>query len=112
MLFCLFLLNSVSKAQNLVGIDTTEFNIFGDTEDGFTLINEKPLTLNMEREMELSEEAKDATKRKEKRRNKKVFYGLKTKKSYARRGVGENVELEMFHYLKDYKDKASPILFS
>jgi antitoxin component YwqK of YwqJK toxin-antitoxin module len=94
----------VSKAQELVGIDTTEFNIFGDTEDGFTLINEKPLTLNMEREMELSEEAKDATKRKEKRRNKKVFYGLKTKKSFARRGVGENVELEIFHYLKDYRE--------
>ena len=103
-LCCFFILFSVSKAQELVGIDTTEFNIFGDTEDGFSLINEKPLTLNMEREMELSEEAKDATKRKEKRRNKKVFYGLKTKKSFARRGVGENVELEIFHYLKDYRE--------
>lgn len=103
-LCCFFFLFSVLKAQELVGIDTTEFNIFGDTEDGFTLINEKPLTLNMEREMELSEEAKDATKRKEKRRNKKVFYGLKTKKSFARRGVGENVELEIFHYLKDYRE--------
>ncbi len=91
-------------AQEIDETDTTEFNIFGEVEDGFSLIDEKPLTLNMERELELSEQAKDATKRKEKRRNKKVFYGLKTKKSFARRGVGENVELEVFHYLKEYKE--------
>ena len=91
-------------AQENLAIDTTEFNIFGDTEDGFSLINEMPLTLNMERELELSEEAKDATKRKEQKRNKKVFYGLKTKKSFARRGYGDNVELEIFHYLNDYRE--------
>lgn len=96
-------INSVI-AQDDVEVDSTEVDIFGDTEIGFSLINETPLTLNMEREMELSEEAKDAQKRKEKRRKKKYFYGLKTKKGFTRRGVGDRVELEIFHYLKDFRD--------
>jgi len=91
----------MSVAQEDISSDSTEFDIFGDVEDGFSLINESPLTLNMEREMELSEEAKEAQKRKEKRRKKKVFYGLKTKKGFTRRGQGEKVELEIFYYLKE-----------
>lgn len=87
--------------EETIAVDSTEFDIFGETEDGTSLIQESPLTLDMEREMELSEEAKDAQKRKEKRRKKKVFYGLKTKKGFSRRGAGERVELEIFHYLKD-----------
>jgi len=90
--------------EEVVVSDSSEFNIFGQTEDGFSLIEESPLTLNMEHEMELSEEAKDAQKRKEKRRKKKVFYGLKTKKTFTRRGAGDRVELETFHYLKEFKD--------
>lgn len=106
--FILIILCSISalKAQRDESIaDTTEFDIFGDTEDGFSLINEMPLTLNMEREMELSKEAKDAQKRKEKRRKKKWFYGMKTKKGFSRRGVGDNVQLEIFHYLPDFKER-------
>lgn len=87
--------------EETVPADTTEFDIFGETEVGTSLIQDAPLTLDMEREMELSEEAKDAQKAKEKRRKKKVFYGLKTKKSFTRRGTGDNVTLEIFHYLKD-----------
>lgn len=104
----LFILCSVSllKAQSeLAKVDTTEFDIFGDAEDGFSLINEMPMTLNMERELELSEEAKDAQKRKEKRRKKKVFYDLKTKKGFSRRGLGDNETLEIFHYLPDFKER-------
>lgn len=103
MLFALLSINSV-HAQDDVEVDSTEFDIFGDTEIGFSLINETPLTLNMEREMELSEEAKDAQKKKEERRKKKYFYGLKTKKGFTRSGIGDRVELEIFHYLKDFKD--------
>lgn len=88
-------------AQDEVETDTTEFDIFKDTQEGFSLIEDMPLTLNMENEIELSEEAKDARKRAEKRRKKKVFYGIKTKKSFSRRGYGEKVELEIFHYLKE-----------
>jgi len=104
-ILCFFFSFSTMKAQSKeVAADTTEFDIFGDTEDGFSLINEMPMTLNMEREMELSEEAKDAQKRKEKRRKKKWFYGMKTKKGFARRRVGNSEQLEIFHYLKDFKE--------
>jgi hypothetical protein len=88
-------------SQAEVASDTSEFDIFGDTEDGFSLIDEMPLTFDMEREIELSDEAKEARKEREKRRKKKVFYGLKTKKGFTRRGYGDRVELEIFHYLKE-----------
>lgn len=99
---------TIGNAQEDNSIDSTEFDIFGDTEDGFSLIDEMPLTLNMEREMELSEEAKDAQKRKDKKRKKKWFYGLKTKKSFTRRGYGDKVELETFHYLKEFNEPIDP----
>ncbi len=107
LLYSLLLISLIpiaATAQEEVQTDSSEFDIFGEINDGFSLIEDTPLTLNMEREMELSEEAKDARKEKEKRRKKKVFYGLKTKKGFTRRGTGDNVELELFHYLKDYKE--------
>jgi len=88
-------------AQEEVESDTTEFDIFKDTQEGFSLIEDMPLTVNMEREIELSNEAKEARKRAEKRRKKKVFYGIKTKKGYTRRGYGDNIEVEIFHFLKE-----------
>jgi antitoxin component YwqK of YwqJK toxin-antitoxin module len=96
-------------AQDLTSVDTTEFDIFKDTPEGFSLIEETPLTLNMENEIELSEQAKEARKRREEKRNKKVFYGLKTKKGFVRRGTGENIELEVFRYLKD-KPEVDPYI--
>lgn len=104
--FLLISISSLVYAQGVLNTleenerDSTEFDIFGNTEDGFSLINEMPLTLNMEREMELVEEAKEARKQKEKRRKRKVFYGLKTKKGFTRRGIGDKMEVEIFHYLK------------
>ena len=62
-LFLSMLTVAIINAQDDKVVDSTEFDIFGDTEIGFSLINEMPLTLNMEKEMELSEEAKDAQKR-------------------------------------------------
>lgn len=87
--------------EEVVEADTSEFDIFRDTQEGFSLIEDMPLTLDMEREIELSEEAKEARKQAEKRRKRKVFYGIKTKKSFARRGIGDQAELEIFHYLKE-----------
>lgn len=104
LLFLSLLSFAIANAQEDIAGDSTEFDIFGDTEVGFSLINEMPLTLNMEREMELSEEAKDAQKRKEKKRKKKWFYGMKTKKGFTRRGNGDRVTLEMFYYLKDFTE--------
>lgn len=103
-LFTFLLSANIVYAQSDLETDTTEFDVFGDTEVGFSLIEDTPLTFDIEREMELSEEAKDAQKRKEKRRKKKYFYGLKTKKGFTRRGTGEKVTLEIFHYLKDFKE--------
>ena len=103
--YCLFVstlfVTNIVFAQAETETDTTEFDIFGDVEDGFSLISESPLTLNMEREMELSKEAKDAQKRKEQRRKRKIFYGIKTKKGFTRRGQGDRAELEIFHYIKE-----------
>jgi len=102
LIFFLFSFISLSVfSQEETEADTTEFDIFRDTQEGFSLIEDMPLTVNMEREIELSKEAKEARKAAEKRRKRKVFYGLKTKKGYTRRGYGENIELEIFHYLKE-----------
>ena len=93
-----------SQEEESAESDSTEFDIFARTKDGLSLVGAMPLTVNMEREIELSEEAKEARKEAEKRRKKKVFYGLKTKKGFVRRGYGERVELELFHYLKEPPD--------
>jgi len=99
--FVMLLIAYIGHAQEEVDSDTSEFDIFRDTQEGFSLIEDMPLTVNMEREIELSNEAKEARKRAEKRRKRKVFYGIKTKKGYTRRGYGEKVELEIFHFLKE-----------
>ena len=95
------LLGYSAFSQEEVASDTSEFDIFRDTQEGFSLIEDMPLTVNMEREIELSNEAKEARKRAEKRRKRKVFYGIKTKKGYTRRGYGDNIEIEIFHFLKE-----------
>ena len=92
------------SAPDVEPADTAKLDIFGKMEDGISLISLMPTTLDMEREMELSKEAKEARKKREKRRKKKWFYGMKTKKGYVRRGYGDRVEMEIFHYLPDFKD--------
>ncbi|MCG8307385.1 MAG: hypothetical protein MI975_08330 [Cytophagales bacterium] len=103
--YCIFIVflffSGMALAQEETLPDSAEFDIFGESEDGFSLIKDAPLTLNMEREIELSKEAKDARKKKEERRKRKTFYGIKTKKGFTRRGIGERAELEIFHYLKE-----------
>jgi hypothetical protein len=37
---------------------------------------------------------------KKKKVKKKVFYGIKTKKGFTRKGVGDRVTYELFYYLK------------
>jgi antitoxin component YwqK of YwqJK toxin-antitoxin module len=83
-----------SKAQDPAA---DEFEPIGAADEDFTLIRETPLTVDLEREKELAEDSK---KDKKKKRKRKVFYGIKTKKGFTRRGVGERVEVEVFYYLK------------
>ena len=71
--FILFLSISYVFALELATRDSALVDIFVETNVGFSLIGEMPLTVNMEREIELSEEAKDAQKRKEKRRSSRKF---------------------------------------
>ncbi|HET9052784.1 MAG TPA: hypothetical protein VFM90_01330, partial [Cyclobacteriaceae bacterium] len=47
----------------------------------------------------LKEEKVEEAPRK-KRVKKKVFYGIKTKKGFSRRGTGNRVSYELFYYLK------------
>lgn len=90
-----------TSAQEIESADTSEFDIFRDVPEGYSLIEQIPMTLNMEKEIELSKEAKKAREEAEKRRKRKVFYGLKTKKGFVRRGYGDNMEVEIFHFLKE-----------
>ena len=59
---------------------------------------EVPQTVDLDK---LPEEEKVATKKK---RKKNVYYGIKTKKHYAKTGFGNSVVYEIFHYLKEHED--------
>ncbi|MFN8887986.1 MAG: hypothetical protein ACK5WF_11045, partial [Cyclobacteriaceae bacterium] len=63
-------------------------------EGQFTFDTDRPFTLL---ELEKEEEPIVTKKKKPKR---KVFYGIKTKKGFARKGYGNNVTLELFYKLK------------
>ncbi|MEO1052888.1 MAG: hypothetical protein AAFX87_19795 [Bacteroidota bacterium] len=52
-----------------------------------------PLTINLDEEEE-------AVEIKKKKRKRNVFYGLKTKKGFTRKGFGENTTYELFRFLK------------
>jgi antitoxin component YwqK of YwqJK toxin-antitoxin module len=75
----------------------------------FKVDYETPLTIEMK---ERQEEVKDPDAvidpfRKKERKNPKVFWGIKTKRGYTRKGFGDNVVVELFHYMKD-KDYVGP----
>lgn len=55
-----------------------------------------PLTVSLDKK-------EDYVEPKKKKRKKNVYYGIKTKKGFAKKGVGQNVELELFSYLKEYQ---------
>ena len=65
-------------------------------------ITDAPLTIDLDAEME--EEEEEDEKDKKKKRKKNVFYDLKTKKGYTKAGFGNNITIEIFHYLKEYKE--------
>lgn len=64
-------------------------------EGQFTFDTDKPFKL-----LELDEEIDEPIVTKKKKRKKKVFYGLKTKKGFTRKGYGDRVVIELFYYLK------------
>ena len=66
-------------------------------EDQFTTFSPPP-TINLEKKD--PEEETFTPKKKKPKKN--VYYGLKTKKGFARRGHGDKEELILFNYLKEY----------
>lgn len=64
------------------------------------VIGGAPLTIDLETEVEEPEEKDE----KKKKRKKNVYYGIKTKKGFTKSGYGNNIKIEIFHYLKDFQD--------
>jgi len=64
-------------------------------EGQFTFDTDKPFKL-----LELDEEIDEPIVTKKKKPKKKVFYGIKTKKGFTRKGYGDRVTVELFYYLK------------
>ena len=61
---------------------------------------DKPLTINLAD----NDEEVESTGPKKKKRKKKVFYGLKTKKNFVKSGSGERAIFETFRYLRDFEE--------
>ena len=61
-------------------------------EERFTI--DTPVNLDFQREEEL------INTKKKKKPKKKVFYGIKTRKGFTKRGYGQRVTYELFYYLK------------
>ncbi len=64
-------------------------------EGQFTFETDKPFKL-----LELDENTSEPIAAKKKKPRKNTFYGVKTRKSYARRGTGDRTVTELFHVLK------------
>ncbi len=64
-------------------------------EGTFTFDTDKPFSL-----LELDQKMEEPIVTKKKKPKKKVFYGIKTKKGFTRKGYGNRITVEFFYYLK------------
>ncbi len=69
------------------------------TEDPEFFAVTSPVTLDIGE----NEEEDELYVPKEKKRKKKVFYGLKTKKRFTKQGIGNKTTYELFYVLKDFE---------
>jgi len=70
-------------------------------EGQFTFETDKPYKL-----LEMDEKTEEPVyTNKKKKPKKKVYYGLKTKKGFTRKGFGEKMTLELFYVLKNKEEK-------
>lgn len=88
-LLMFFLLSVLSRP---LAQDQGEQDAQKQIDERFTI--DTPVTLDFE------EEEKEEPKKKKKRVKKKVFYGVKTKKGFTRRGQGNRITYEIFYVLK------------
>src|ERR1041385_7679765 len=71
-------------------------------EGQFTFDTDKPFKL-----LTLEEKIDEPVATKKKKPKRKVFYGVKTKKGFTRKGFGEKMQLELFYVLKKKNEKPS-----
>lgn len=80
----------------------------GESIDELFKVNyETPLTLDMKADLEKDPLDKAETKKKEKKKNPKIYYKIKAKRGFAKQGFGDRTVVELFYYLKD-KDYEGP----
>ncbi len=91
-------------------VSTLGFGQDGMSLDELFKVNyETPLTIDID-ELNSDEEGEFAPNEKEgkeKKKNPKIFYGIKTKRGFAKQGIGNRMTVELFFYLKD-KDYEGP----
>ncbi|MCU0356247.1 MAG: hypothetical protein MUE95_01570 [Cyclobacteriaceae bacterium] len=68
--------------------------VFAQEEPDRPFVIDTPVSLDFEKEEE------PMNTRKKKKPKKKVFYGIKTKKGFSRKGTGDRTVYENFYYLK------------
>lgn len=103
--FCLLTLSFAAFSQEEVA--EKQFNLGDKPDSAFSLTRKSPVVIDFEQE----EEPEDKEEKKEKKKRKKnVFYGIKTKKGFTRRGFGKNLTLELFHYLKEPPSELDPFV--
>lgn len=101
-LLCIGLASTSLLAQNKVyKFDRTTEKADTVEVEELDLNAESTGTINLEVEKE--EEEEDTVEAKKKKK-KNVFYGLKTRKGFTRKGFGDREVITLFHYLKDYQD--------
>ena len=61
---------------------------------------DKMFTIDTPVNLDFEKEDEPINTKKKKKPKKKVFYGIKTKKGFTRRGVGTRTTIELFYYLK------------
>ena len=74
-----------------------------EDSNGFVSID-TPLTIDLEANDHLED-----VEVKKKKRKKRVFYGVKTRKGYTKTGFGERTTYELFHVLKEHQEPDSYI---
>lgn len=73
-------------------------------QDGQSGGGETTLTIDTPITIDFEEEEEEAVAPKKKKRKKNVYYGVKTKKAFTKKGYGEKTVLELFHVLKVQED--------
>lgn len=91
----LFILLSISLCGLHVSAQDGE-----SIEQLFQTRYETPLTIDMQQQEMDKKDPEAGSKKKKKKKNTKIFYGIKTKRGYTRTGFGDQMVLELFHYLK------------